>query len=72
MGAGGDFGGGDFCRFEQARMVLISLGVSFGARPPVRPRARAAVSAGEGSFPDEVALELGKGGEDVEDGRPGG
>ena len=44
-------------------MVLISLGVSFGGRPPVRPRARAA----DGSFPDEVALELGKGGEDVKD-----
>jgi len=28
---------------SRARMVLISLGVSFGGRPPVRPRALAAV-----------------------------
>ena len=48
-------------------MVLISLGVSFGGLPPVRPRARAAVRPGDGSFPDEVALELGKCGEDVKD-----
>jgi hypothetical protein len=36
-------------------------------RPPWRPRARAGGQPGGGAFADEVAFELGQGGEDVED-----
>ena len=36
-------------------------------RPPWRPRARAAASPAAGAFADEVAFELGQGGEHVED-----
>jgi hypothetical protein len=41
--------------------------LSTEGRPPRRPRARAAARPAPGAFADEVAFELGEGGEDVED-----
>jgi hypothetical protein len=40
---GGDLGDGIYANLSKVRIVLISLRESFGGRPPVRPRARAAV-----------------------------
>ncbi len=67
MKACGDFGYGDFSRFEQG-----ADGLNFFRRELWRAATGTAASAGcceasHGSFPNQVALELGERGEDMED-----
>src|SRR5262245_7802173 len=52
------------CRMSAWASFLAS---SLGRRPPLWPRARGRVEPGPGPLADEVPLELGQGGEDVED-----
>jgi hypothetical protein len=67
MEAGGDFADGDFCRFQQGTDRLDLFGCELRRSPSSAAAGASCGKAGDGSFADEIALELGERSEDMED-----